>query len=630
MRLRVSDGATPPATGEENVTVTVTDVDPVSDPGGPYVVAQGVALTLDGRGSIPGSPADPISTYSWEFNDGSGACADDDQQRQNCSPVAGADLTQPVHIFAEHGTYNVELTVTDEDSSTTQTVRVEVRDVDPVIGGLDEPEQAHEISYMTYTMNATPGAPGDPILRYEWDINPAGAADAPEPEYAGREASTIRHQYHDAGEYNMRITVRDGDSASRVDRRVTVVEVTLKQLLEHVKVRIDEVVAAAIADGDLDPVLPLAGVDTYLTRSIWGEAHDYRGNTLLAMEGILQRTAEAQSNGVRFGLSHWAMSRQLVREMSRHRASIVEGGVDAADPSIVKADEYIADMRAIYDAADFKNAAFGQNGGQLAQQVLAKAVEAYYWLSDSVDQCNTNDRFDISGIPQAQLFENMQRLEDTNTAMIGAFGNMRDEWTNYRNAAGSADDPGPGADQASTCMATLSDDILPNASKPVTFPCEGDQDCVTDREALDMELNAMSLIDEITELEAQGVWVRNWKTCMTMGLRFRIELSLLRVEFLCGANTPFVREARQVQQVGLDMVDEGRFGAALQYYATNDRRCLMMDIYNQCIVPQTTVPADPADPDGEQVNPTPIDLPEYCAPPEEDDAQADDAQGGGG
>ena len=117
---------------------------------------------------------------------------------------------------------------------------------------------------------------------------------------------------------------------------------------------------------------------------------------------------------------------------------------------------------------------------------------------------------------------------------------------------------------------------------------------------------------------------------MTMGLRFRIELSLLRVEFLCGANTPFVREARQVQQVGLDMVDEGRFGAALQYYATNDRRCLMMDIYNQCIVPQTTVPADPADPDGEQVNPTPIDLPEYCAPPEEDDAQADDAQGGGG
>ena len=81
------------------------------------MVAQGVPLTLDGRASAPGSAADLISSYSWEFNDGSGACADNDQQRQDCTPVAGADVTQPVHIFAEHGTYNVELTVTDEDSS---------------------------------------------------------------------------------------------------------------------------------------------------------------------------------------------------------------------------------------------------------------------------------------------------------------------------------------------------------------------------------------------------------------------------------------------------------------------------------------------------------------------------------
>ena len=110
--------------------------------------------------------------------------ADNDQQRQDCTPVAGADVTQPVHIFAEHGTYNVELTVTDEDSSATQTVRVEVRDVDPVIGGLDEPESAYEIAYMPYTMNATPGAPGDPIIRYEWDINPAAAAADPDPGYA--------------------------------------------------------------------------------------------------------------------------------------------------------------------------------------------------------------------------------------------------------------------------------------------------------------------------------------------------------------------------------------------------------------------------------------------------------------
>ena len=48
MRLRVSDGAVPPATGEQAL-VTVNDVDPVPNAGGPYVVAQGVPLTLDGR-----------------------------------------------------------------------------------------------------------------------------------------------------------------------------------------------------------------------------------------------------------------------------------------------------------------------------------------------------------------------------------------------------------------------------------------------------------------------------------------------------------------------------------------------------------------------------------------------------
>ena len=152
---------------------------------------------------------------------------------------------------------------------------------------------------------------------------------------------------------------------------------------------------------------------------------------------------------------------------------------------------------------------------------------------------------------------------------------------------------------------------------------------MTDLEALDMELDAMSLAEQLTTAEAEGVWVRNWKNCLTMGLRFRIEVSLLRVEFLCGQNVPYVREARQVQQVGLDMVDEGRFGAALQYYATDERRCMMIDIYNRCIVPQTTVPSDPQDPDSEQVKPDPYDVPNFCEPEEEEADNADDANNGG-
>ena len=41
----------------------MTDVDPTADPGGPYIIPQGVELQVDGRGSVPGSAADPIDRY---------------------------------------------------------------------------------------------------------------------------------------------------------------------------------------------------------------------------------------------------------------------------------------------------------------------------------------------------------------------------------------------------------------------------------------------------------------------------------------------------------------------------------------------------------------------------------------
>ncbi len=81
--------------------VTVTDVNPTANPGGPYTVAQGVALLLDGSGTTAGHPvADPIATYSWNFGDG--------------SPVEtgpAATHAQRNHTYAENGVYNVTLTV---------------------------------------------------------------------------------------------------------------------------------------------------------------------------------------------------------------------------------------------------------------------------------------------------------------------------------------------------------------------------------------------------------------------------------------------------------------------------------------------------------------------------------------
>ena len=126
----------------------------------------------------------------------------------------------------------------------------------------------------------------------------------------------------------------------------------------------------------------------------------------------------------------------------------------------------------------------------------------------------------------------------------------------------------------------------------------------------------MSLVHELNTAEAEGVWVRNWQACATHAVKFRIEISLLRVEFLCGANLPYIREARQVQSVGLDIFDDGNYPLALEYYATDERKCMMLDIFNRCI----TVQARVRNADGELVRPEPVELPEVCQEEEEDDA----------
>ena len=200
------------------------------------------------------------------------------------------------------------LTVTDEDSSTSQVVRVQVRDVDPIFDGLDAPEQTYEIARMRYQANVRPGAPGDPITRYEWDFDGDG-----DPEHAGADLNVVEHQFHDAGRYNTIITVRDGDSLHDEAQVIEVREITMLELVRFIEVRVGEEIAQAQADDNLRAALPLARLDDHITRAIWGEENGYRGNTLLAIAPIVEGLAEAQENGINFGLELWAMSRQLHR-----------------------------------------------------------------------------------------------------------------------------------------------------------------------------------------------------------------------------------------------------------------------------------------------------------------------------
>ena len=335
---------------------------------------------------------------------------------------------------------------------------------------------------------------------------------------------------------------------------------------------------------------------------------------MLAIQKIADSLVQSQELGIDFGVELWALSRQLRRELVSLRSELLQGRPDLnGTPSMNRADGYIAQYEAIYTDADFRQDVSGIERAFLVQDLVAIATEAYFWLSDLTDQCNQYDRFAIGQFTsRAEL---MNLAEGVNNDLINAMQDMKSEMQQYINEAEAAAAPGPGADDVNGGMNTLTE-MMTLTVKPIRDPCPEGVDCITDREALEMELEAMDLVKQLALAETSGVWVRNWQTCLTMALKFRIEMSMKRVEYVCGINLELPRRARAVQKTGLDMVTAGDYPSALEYYAGEDRTCLMVEVYNDCIVPNVREAND----EGEfNVPLDPWNVPDFCAA--DDDAQ---------
>ena len=114
------------ANSTDTAQVTVGNVAPTADAGGPYIVKQGDKLTLDASASS--DPGQDIVSYKWDFdgdgkhNDGSGVKA--------------------THKWTEDGVFSVVLLVTDDDgAASTDTAQVIVRNVAPTAKPLVQPEK---------------------------------------------------------------------------------------------------------------------------------------------------------------------------------------------------------------------------------------------------------------------------------------------------------------------------------------------------------------------------------------------------------------------------------------------------------------------------------------------------------
>jgi len=110
--------------------LTVSNVKPVADAGGPYTGDEGSAIPLDGSANDPGDNDDAHLTYLWTVNtagiDAGGQCTFDDATKKNAEVTCTDD--------SKGGTFTLTLVATDDDgaSSIGSDATLTVNNVAPV------------------------------------------------------------------------------------------------------------------------------------------------------------------------------------------------------------------------------------------------------------------------------------------------------------------------------------------------------------------------------------------------------------------------------------------------------------------------------------------------------------------
>ncbi len=163
--------------------VTVRNVAPTANAGGPYTGQVGSPITLSGSGTDP-SPVDQAAlTYRWDFGDGTTA--------------AGAQVS---HTYQQAGSYNATLTVTDKDGAVgTATTTVEVSAVNrPPAAVINGPESGLVGATLSFSAGGSSDLDGH-IVSYAWDFGDGATASGVE----------VTHSYAAAGQYEVSLTVTD-------------------------------------------------------------------------------------------------------------------------------------------------------------------------------------------------------------------------------------------------------------------------------------------------------------------------------------------------------------------------------------------------------------------------------------
>jgi PKD repeat protein len=169
-------------------------------------INQGETITFGANYSDSGS--NDSLNITWDFGDGS-------------EPISF--VNNPSHQFTKAGTYNVTVTITDNDgASTTDTIPVTINNLAPTINTIEIPTNIKEGETVQLTANATDA--GNDSLTYNWYINGATTPII---------GQTIDYNFPNSGTYPVKLEVIDSNGAittQTVDATITNVAPTINQI----------------------------------------------------------------------------------------------------------------------------------------------------------------------------------------------------------------------------------------------------------------------------------------------------------------------------------------------------------------------------------------------------------------
>ena len=133
--------------------------------------------------------AEDILIFQWDFGDG--------------NTKSDENLTSVSHVYKDNGEYTLQLIVIDDDGgSVTQSETVKVRNLPPVIGIINIPEEVKEGERFKLSAQATDPGEKD-TLKFSWDFGDDNTA----------EGNVVNHSYVNNKDYALTLTVQDEEGA---------------------------------------------------------------------------------------------------------------------------------------------------------------------------------------------------------------------------------------------------------------------------------------------------------------------------------------------------------------------------------------------------------------------------------